>query len=73
MCVAVNQALLPPHVKQRLLLCGAHSKINHTLCLMALSPKAMGQVNSILEGATIKIWNLPTPSRGRAYTPRPMS
>jgi len=25
---------------------------------MALSPKSMGQVDSILEGATKKIWNL---------------
>jgi hypothetical protein len=54
-CKAVNQAPLPPHIKQRLLLYGAHSKISHTHCLMALSPKAMGQVDSILEGATRKI------------------
>ena len=51
-CKAANQAPLPPHIKQRLLLYGAHSKINHTHCLMALSPKAMGQVDFILEGAT---------------------
>ena len=35
-CKAIKQAPLPPHIKQRLLIYGAHSKINHTHCLMAL-------------------------------------
>ena len=58
-CKAVNQASLSPHIKQRLLLYGAHSIIIHTHCLMALSPKAMGEVDSILEGTSRKNWNLP--------------
>jgi hypothetical protein len=58
-CKAVNQDPLPPHIKQRLLLYGAHSKINHIHCLMVLSPNEMGEVDSILEGTTRKIWNLP--------------
>ena len=69
----VNQAPLPSHIKQRFSLYGAHSKINYTHCLMALSPTTMGEVDSILEGTSRKIWNLPTPSRGRVYTPRRMS
>ncbi len=39
---------------------GAHSKINHTYCLMALSPIAMSEVDSVLEGAARQIWQLPT-------------
>jgi hypothetical protein len=58
-CTAVNQAPLPPHIRQQLLLYGAHSKINHTHCLMALSPKAIGEIDSILEGTSRKNWNLP--------------
>jgi hypothetical protein len=56
---AVNQAPLPSHIKQRLLLYGAHSKINHTHYLMALSPTEMAEVDSILEGTSRKIWHLP--------------
>ncbi len=67
---AVNQAPLPPHIKQRLLLFGAHSKINHTHCLMALSPKTIGEVDSIFEGTSRKIWNLPnTFPRAGLHTP----
>ncbi len=58
-CKAVNQAPLPSNTKQRLLLHGAHSKINHTHCLMTLSPTAMTKVDSILEGTSKKIWKLP--------------
>ena len=58
-CKAVNQAPLPPHIKQRLLLYGEHSKINHTHCLMALMPKALGEVASILEGTSRKSGTFP--------------
>jgi hypothetical protein len=58
-CKAVNRAPLPSHIKQRLLLYGAHSKINYTHCLMALSPTTMTEVDSILEGTSTKVWNLP--------------
>jgi hypothetical protein len=56
---AVNQAPLPSHIRQRLLIYETHSKINHIHCLMALSPTAMGEMDSILEGTSRKIWNLP--------------
>jgi len=49
---------LPPHIKQRLLMYGANSKLAHTHCLMALSPQAIQEVDSILEGLSRKIWNL---------------
>ena len=69
-CKAVNQAPLPPHIKQRLLLYGAHSKINPTHCIMALSPTTMGEVDSILEGTSRKSWNLPnTFSRAGLHAP----
>ena len=58
-CKAVKQVPLPPHIKQHRWLYGAHSKINHTHCFMALSPKAMGEIDSIIEGTSRKIWNLP--------------
>jgi hypothetical protein len=58
-CKDVNQAPLLPHIMQRLMIYGAHSKINHTHCLMALSPTTMGEVDCILEGTSKKIWNLP--------------
>jgi len=56
---AINKAPLLPVIKQRILLYRAHSKINHTHCLMALSPSAMTEVDSIVEGVTRKIWHLP--------------
>ena len=56
---AVIRAPLPSYIQQRLLLYGAHSKINHTHCLMALSPTAMAEVDSVIEGTTRKIWHLP--------------
>ena len=40
MCQAVTRAPLPPRVRQQLLLYGAHSKVMHTRCLLALSPSA---------------------------------
>ena len=46
--MALARASLPPHVKQRLLLYGAHSEIAHTQCLMALSPDVTKAVNSLL-------------------------
>jgi hypothetical protein len=58
-CKAVHQVPLLPHIMQRLLLYRAYSKINHTHCLMALSPTAMGEVDSILESTSRKIWNFP--------------
>jgi hypothetical protein len=48
-CKAVHRAPLPLHIKQRPILYRAHSKINHTHCLVALSPTAMAEVDSILE------------------------
>ncbi len=42
-----------------LLLYGAHSKILHTHCLMALSPQAIREVDSVLEGISRQIWNQP--------------
>jgi hypothetical protein len=38
---ALAGAPLPPHIKQRLLLYGAHSKITHTRCLMRVSHDGM--------------------------------
>ena len=58
-CKAVNRAPLPSHIKQRLLLYGANSKISHNHCLVALSPTTMAEVDSILEGTSRKIWHLP--------------
>ena len=57
---ALARAPLCPHNKQRLLLYGAHSKIAHTHCLMALSLDAMKEIDSLLEKISIKIWGLPT-------------
>ena len=45
---ALKTTPLPPHIKQRLLLYGAHSKIAHTHCLMALSPPSMREVDAVL-------------------------
>jgi hypothetical protein len=39
---------------------GAHSKNKYTRCLMALSPAAMAEEYSILEGTPRKIWHLPS-------------
>ena len=54
---ALARAPLPPHVKQRLLLYGAHAKIAHTHCLVALFPQAMKAVDSLGE-LSRKIWGL---------------
>ena len=56
---ALRNTPLPPHIKQRLLLYGAHSKITHTLCLMALSPTSIKAVDSVVESISREIWNLP--------------
>jgi hypothetical protein len=56
---AVNRALHPSRIKQRLLIYGVQFKINHTHCLMALFPSTMAEVDSIVEGVTIQIWHLP--------------
>ncbi len=56
---ALRNTSLPPHIKQRLLLYGAHSKISHTHCLMALSPTAIKTVDAVLESISREIWNLP--------------
>ena len=58
-CHAVTRAPLPPRVRQQLLLYGAHSKVMHTHCLLALSPAAITQLDSILESACRRIWKLP--------------
>ena len=55
----VNIAPLPSQIKQRRLVYRAHSNINHTRCLVALSLSAMTEVDSIVEGVTGKIWHLP--------------
>jgi hypothetical protein len=54
------RAPMPPHIKQRLLLYGAPSKIAHTHCLVALSPQAMKAVDSLIAKLSRKIWGLPT-------------
>ncbi len=46
---ALARAPLPLHIKHRFLLYGAHSKIVHTNCFMALSSQAMKTVNYLLE------------------------
>ena len=46
---ALRNTPLPPHIKQRLLLYRAHSKITHTHCLMALSPRSIRAMDSVLE------------------------
>jgi hypothetical protein len=57
-----------PHIKQRLLLYGAHSKISHTHCLVALSPQAIREVELVLEGMSRQIWNLnPTFSKSELH------
>ncbi len=45
---ALRNTPSPPHIKQRLLLYGAHSKILHTHCLMALSPTAIQAVDTVI-------------------------
>ena len=55
---ALGLTPLPSHIKKRLLIYGANSKISHTHCLMALSPHAIREVNSVLEGISRRIWNL---------------
>jgi len=57
---ALARAFLHSHIKQRLLLYGAHSKIAHTYCLIALSLDAMKAVDSLLEILSRKMWGLPT-------------
>ena len=56
---ALGRIPLPPNIKQRLLLYGAHSKISHIHCLMALSPQVIREVDSVLEGISRQIWDLP--------------
>ncbi len=42
---AVLNTLLPPSIKQRILLYGANSKVMHTCYLMALSPAAITSID----------------------------
>ncbi len=56
---ALGQTPLPPDIKQRLLLYGAHSKISRTHFLMDFSPQAIREVDSVLEGIFRQIWSLP--------------
>ena len=56
---ALRNTPIPPHIKQRLLLYGAHSQITHTHCLMALSPTSIKAVDTVLESISREIWNLP--------------
>ncbi len=50
---------IPPHMKQRLLQYGEHSKITHPHCLMAISPPSIKAVDAVLESISMEIWNLP--------------
>ncbi len=50
---------MPPHIKQRLLFYGAHSKITHTHCLMALFPTSIKAVDTVVEAKSREIWSLP--------------
>ncbi len=75
---ALARPPLPPHIKQRLLIYGTHSRIAHTYCLVALSRDAMKAVDSLLERLSRKIWGLPTsfpragqPNRGN-WTQHPI-
>ena len=52
---ALGRTPLPPHIIQRLLLYGANSKISHTHCLMALSPQAIQEGDSLIEGISRQI------------------
>ena len=65
---ALARSPLSPHIKQRLLLYGAHSEIVHTNCLMALSPDAMKAVGSLLEKLSTKSGASLPPSRGQDST-----
>jgi hypothetical protein len=49
---AMRHTPIPPHIKQRLLVYGAHSKITHTHCLMALSPPSIKAWDAVLESIT---------------------
>ena len=49
---------LPSHIKQRIILYGAHYKITHTHCLMALPSPAIKAVDAVLEKVSMQIWNL---------------
>jgi hypothetical protein len=66
---ALGRTFLPPQIKQRLLLYGAHSKISHTHRLMALSPQAIRGVDSMLEGISRQSGTYPQPSLRPGYTP----
>ena len=55
----MGRTRLAPHIKQRLLLYGAHSKISHTHFLVALSTQAIREVDSVMEGISKQIGNLP--------------
>jgi hypothetical protein len=52
---ALRNTPIPPHIKQRLLLYGAHSKITHTRCLVALSPTSIKAVDAVLESISMEI------------------
>jgi len=66
---ALARAPQPPHINQRLLLYGAHSKIARTHCLMTISPNGMKTVDSLLEKNSLERSeaSLP-PSRGWVST-----
>jgi hypothetical protein len=59
---ALRNTPLPPHIKQRLLLYGAHSEKTHTHCLVARSPTSIRAVEALLESISREIWNLPVSS-----------
>ncbi len=52
---ALRNTPIPPHLKQRLLIYGAHSKNTHTHCLMALSPISIKQVDAVIESISREI------------------
>jgi hypothetical protein len=57
---ALKHTSLPPNIRQQLLLYGVLSKVMHIHCLMALSPAAMREVDSILESTATTLWKLPS-------------
>ena len=75
-CKAANRAPLPSHIKQRLLLYGAHSKINHTHPLphgTLPDNNGRGGLHPRRHVQKILAPRSPTPSHERGYTPRPRS
>jgi hypothetical protein len=60
-CKNMTRISLPPHIKESLLIYGAHAEIKLTHCLMSLSPIAGWKVVSVIVKLFRKIWSLPAP------------